>query len=321
MTRFDAILRTKPTVVGQEECVAMRTVPAGQRLRAVGLLENEDGDLYYRIACNTGYGYLSANAVSVLRVNPEDVALYDAHIPTTVTNEKTAQLRGAVMAKYGQLASVEAVLTDSEGNAVKTETFELTGYRWDLSGLNSRLQLSALEPGTYLLQVSASVNAPVHQGQKILTQPGKIQLVNQPMQVGSDMWVGKAYPQASQTPDGWVLSNNRWYYYEDGAAVTGWITQYGSRYYLDETGAAAMGNATVDGKDLLFSQTGALITGFVTDSEGTRYWTDDGIMLTGWQTVDGDLYYFMKDGIMVTNKRLRKDGKLYTIDHTGKATR
>lgn len=323
VSRFPAVLRSQPAVVGQQGSQLLRNVSAGERLRAVGLLENGEGDLYYRVLTEDGYGFIAADAVTAVRVDPEDLSLKDPQIPQVVRNERSAGLKGTVVAMHGSIGAVEAVVTDSEGNAVRSVSVDTTGYRWDIARLNSQLQLHTLEPGVYYLALYAMSNAPVAQRQEVVTLSGRVQLWGQLVQVGGTLRSGKAYPikqkQVQQDMDRWVMLEDRWYYYKDGKPVTGWVSEYGAKYYLDENGAAVTGNVNVEGKHLYFSQTGALCTGWVVTEQSTTYRDSEGVAVTGWQSLDGALYYFDEDGVMVTGKRMKKDGVTYILGTDGKA--
>ncbi|WP_217269621.1 C40 family peptidase [Neobacillus endophyticus] len=63
------------------------------------------------------------------------------------------------------------------------------------------------------------------------------------------------------TTNGWVLSNDTWYYYKNGQKQTGWLNDNGTWYFLDS----------------------------------------DGKMLTGWVRSSSKWYYLYKDGSMAKN--------------------
>ena len=61
--RFDSMLRSQPCLVGENDCWSVRTLSAGEILRATATYENEDGDLFYCVEEAEEACYVSANAV------------------------------------------------------------------------------------------------------------------------------------------------------------------------------------------------------------------------------------------------------------------
>lgn len=61
--RFDSNLRSQPCLLGENYCERVRSLAAGETLRATGVYENEYGDLFYRVEEGNAVAYVSANAV------------------------------------------------------------------------------------------------------------------------------------------------------------------------------------------------------------------------------------------------------------------
>ena len=85
-----------------------------------------------------------------------------------------------------------------------------------------------------------------------------------------------------QTLNGWVGSDEKWYYYQNGTAVKGWHNDNGTWYYLNPT-------------------TGLMETGWVIDNSKRYYLNPNhggplGAMMTGTQTIDGQTYNFAASG-------------------------
>ena len=115
-------------------------------------------------------------------------------------------------------------------------------------------------------------------------------------------WVGSYYVGtdgrrlvSTVTPDGWIVDNNgvrkkkasgwvviqgNYYYYKNGAPLTGWRKINGKRYYFDSNGVR---------------QTGFLKLG------NDTYYLDEGVRQTGWVRIDGKRYYFKSNGKMAVN--------------------
>ena len=85
-----------------------------------------------------------------------------------------------------------------------------------------------------------------------------------------------------QTLNGWVGSDEKWYYYQNGKAVKGWYNDNGTWYYLNPT-------------------TGLMQTGWVIDNSKRYYLNPNhggplGAMMTGTQVIDGQTYNLAASG-------------------------
>lgn len=65
--RFESNLRSQPCLIGENDCQRVRTLAAGEILRATAVYESGDGDLFYQIEEADFVGYVSANAVFQLK--------------------------------------------------------------------------------------------------------------------------------------------------------------------------------------------------------------------------------------------------------------
>lgn len=93
---------------------------------------------------------------------------------------------------------------------------------------------------------------------------------------------GSSNAGPGQTLNGWVGSNETWYYYKDGAAVKGWYNDGANWYYLNPV-------------------TGLMETGWIIDNSKRYYLNPNhggplGSMVTGTQTIDGQTYTFAASG-------------------------
>lgn len=75
--RFDSNLRSQPCLIGENDCLRIRNLQAGEVLHTTGILENEYGDLFYRVEEGETVGYVSANAVFEQNVAPEGWFIQD----------------------------------------------------------------------------------------------------------------------------------------------------------------------------------------------------------------------------------------------------
>lgn len=84
------------------------------------------------------------------------------------------------------------------------------------------------------------------------------------------------------TLNGWIGSDEKWYFYQNGTAVKGWYNDNGTWYYLNPV-------------------TGLMQTGWVIDNSKRYYLNPNhggplGAMLTGTHVIDGQTYNFAASG-------------------------
>lgn len=182
--RFDTQLRSQPCLVGQNDCVSLRAVTAGERLRATAILTDRLGQQFYRIGEGDTTGYIAAGAVCALDANPEDLVLEDLHVPESLPGKADSGISGAVVAQNGAVGAVEAMVLDSNGEPVLRERVEASGYRWDMSGLNASLCFDLLEPGIYTVEIYGESVAPVLVGGQMESRYGRIRLWEQKLLIG-----------------------------------------------------------------------------------------------------------------------------------------
>ena len=315
--RFETTLRSQPSLIGEHDCVRLRTIAPGERLYATGILVDEQEDMYYCIEENGRTGYVAVSALCPAQVNAEDLVLQQAVIPAAMEAGTAVSLEGAVAAVRGGVDAVELVITDSQGNNVQSQWSDATGYRWELSSLNEGLSQLKLEQVTYLVELYADSAQPVAVGQDIGACGARVKVSQQTLQVGGEV---TALPEIVSTDDGWVQKNGTWYYYENGDVCTGWVTCCGVDYYLNENGAVTTGWAEVDGARRYFSETGAMCTGWLTVDGVTTYRLGDGTAAVGWQNVGTGLYCFADDGSLITGGERANGETVYVLAQDGRAT-
>lgn len=280
--RFESVLRSQPCLVGQNDCLGLRTIAPGERLRATALLENEHGDLYYRVEDNVGVGYVAAGAASVVRLNAEDLFAENVTIPQVLQPGQKLAVDGTVSAVNSTVAAVEIVVTDTLGNIVLRERQTVDAVSCQLSRLGQRLCFDLLDEGFYQVEVYGEAACAVTLGPEPECRYGRIRLWGQVVQVGGMLRIAKAQPvmqeAGQQAHDGWFWENGSWYRYENDAPCTGWVNYCGVDYYLDENGRAVTGWQEIDGCTRYFSATGAMVTGNL--------------------VLDGERYYFDENGIL-----------------------
>lgn len=319
-TRFGSNLRSQPCLLGENDSIRLRSLMAGEMLHATAVCRNTRGELYYRIDDGEQTGYVIANAVSVVRLNGEDLSLPDANIPQTAAQGEDFAIEGTVTAANSKVSTVEVVVTDAAGSVVMQEQLQIDGYRCDLGDLNEMLSFDRLDPGAYQISVYGKAACVVVKGTGLVTRRARVRLYEQPLQVGNStgaepVFRGKTGP----VYDGWFWKNGTWYCYEDGSPCAGWTRYLGVNYYLNGDGSVTTGWAEVDGSVRFFSATGAMCTGWLTAGEGVYYLLPDGVKATGWQDIDRKRYYFGEDGNLATEGTVMDSGILYEIQTDGSA--
>ena len=103
--------------------------------------------------------------------------------------------------------------------------------------------------------------------------------------------------QSSADLVGWFQTNNLWYYYQNGAAVTGWKLIGGVWYYFDEDGIMQTGEQMIDDVWYYLKPSGAMHTGWLQDGYVWYYYNASGARVTGIVTIGGHQHMFDKYGI------------------------
>lgn len=123
--------------------------------------------------------------------------------------------------------------------------------------------------------------------------------------------------QVQTIEDGWRQEGDRWFYYQDGTALTGWLEMWSTWYYFDETGAMVTGWRTIDGLEYYFYPSGAMATEWVTLDTGTYYFGLNGYLRKGWLFLEGCWYWLGEWGAMTTGwAQIGQD--TYHFEPTGK---
>ncbi len=124
--------------------------------------------------------------------------------------------------------------------------------------------------------------------------------------------------------DGWVKTDNKWYYYVDNVPVTGFQTIAGQIYCFKADGVMKTGWVKKDQKWYYFKSSGVMAKGWLKIKK-TWYFLDlkSCEMVTGWQTIGRERYYFDANGVWIENPKVddpevaknwtKKNGKWYYI--------
>ena len=122
------------------------------------------------------------------------------------------------------------------------------------------------------------------------------------------------YIKNGKACDGWIQTEQGWYYFDNYKMVTGW-KQFGNIwYFFDQTstksrGVMKTGWEKIGSYSYYFAPSGAMKTGWLNDKGKWYYFSTSGVMRTGWFKDGNNWYFFQKDGSMKTGWYM--DGKLY----------
>ena len=151
---------------------------------------------------------------------------------------------------------------------------------------------------TLALGITALADEPVE-------EPAAPAALDEPEAIADDVTdaPGDVAPAPEEVPapvptgvDGWSWQNGHWYWFEKGAAKTGWVKTGGKWYYMDP-------------------KTAQMVTGTFMDTDGYCYHCDgDGVMCTGWILLpDGDYLYANGSGVLQRGW-VKSGGKWYYMD-------
>lgn len=299
-TRFDSTLRSMPCLVGQNGCEALRSLKAGERLHATAVYKNSRDELYYRVQDGEMAGYVSAGAVSIARVNGEDLKVEDQQdIPTNIGQGRRLSIGGRIVAQNAQIGNVLLKVTDAAGVTYLQATADVNAETFDLQQLNTQLGVGALPEGAYTLALQVESIHTAVSGKQLRSRYISVDLLQSPLLVGNVTVAGQSRANPIPTREGWFWDGQTWYCYENGQPKVGWQEMLGVRYYLKEDGSVTTGWAEVDGVMRYFSATGAMCFGWLHTEAGTYYLLPDGRPATGTRQFRGQEYTFDETGLLV----------------------
>ena len=130
--------------------------------------------------------------------------------------------------------------------------------------------------------------------------------------------VTATFKKSAAPKEGWVESGGKYYFYENGKLVKGWLKDGNNWYYLDPvTGEMLTGWQKVSGAWFyLKPSTGAMVTGWLKLGGTWYYMNGSGVMVTGWRYINGVWYYFNTSGAMKTGW-LHDGDKWYYLNDSG----
>ncbi len=300
----------------------LRILTPGERLHATGIYVNPDGEIFYQVDdCGT-VSFVSAQDVKPAQFTTEDVAVSDLEIPQLVEQGKDILLSGSITSDLHELVGLSVEIINDQGEKVYTYQLDKRGYMIDLGSkqINAQVDIRSLKEGVYLFNVyCATPNYYVAEGQ-VIGQVETVLVDSQVMTVGGDEPGIYPLDQEVQTQlpqDGWHYQDGKWFYYENGAARTGWVCDNGIDYYLQEDGSAATGWLEVNGKLRYFSTTGAMRTGWLNTEEGTFYMLINGEAAKGLRQIGMSLYCFDSEGQLMKNCYVTEGDSGFYVNSSG----
>lgn len=278
--RFEATIRTQPCVIGEKRCQLIRTVRAGERLRASGVFRGDRG-MFYRVETEDGYGFIPAVSVFVEDLNHEDITIEGVQLPKSMQPGTTPQVGGTVTTRLTELVSMELSIYNEDGRRVARNRMVCQDNKATIQKLVRNGVLEKLKDGAYRVEIVADHNYYLAQELDMVFHRETVTVYEDMLVVGAtEGKVSYLLPQPKNHPeDGWFRQDGKWYFYEDGAPRQGWLSVMDTMYYLDETGAA----------------------------------------VTGWQFIGNNMRYFDPEGAMRTNEKRTNGKNIYEIDENGVA--
>lgn len=318
----EVTLRSLPKAEDAEE---LRTVPAGERLRAVSICKDSEGAMFYQILDEGVICYLSADLAEPVWDAYNDLTVTDVELPEYVNPGDDFRLSGMIRSQYNKIDQFVVQITDENGQVVINCEVDKNGNMVDLGTrlINGKVDISQLPEGNYTYSLYCDMlNHTILNG-TVVGQVQRVCAASSDFTVGnlSDQKKAKTVEATSEVEkDGWQYEAGYWYYYENNTPRTGWFCDGGVDYYLLSNGAAATGWEMINGQYRYFSETGAMRTGWVENNGGSYYMLSNGAPAKGMKKIDGMLYYFSESGLLVTDATVSYNGQAYALDGSGIAT-
>lgn len=284
----------------------IRTVPAGERLYANALCQNDLGEQYYRIVEAGGEYFISAEYTEPIWFTDDGLTVSDIALPEQLKAGSGFRVSGTIRSERSRISGVLIEVTNEMGQVVTGCEIEKSSYMVDLNSdsVNTRVDIRNLPEGNYTYRIYCDVSNCYSAEGRIVENTQRITVATK------NFTIGQADPKAVETmlstqrrtsKNGWRYEDNKWFYYEDDVCRTGWFCYEGVDYYLQEDGSAATGWQEINGKMRYFSQTGAMRIGWLNTPEGTYYMLSNGAPAVGAVQIDNQQYLFNEQGILMTD--------------------
>lgn len=180
--RFSASLRSQPALEGKRGCEIQGTVAPGERFRATAIF-NDGRSQYYQVETEAGIGFVSCNAMHLLKVNEAGVVLTEETFSNTLKAGKTGSFSGTVTDTVGQIDYIEVCITNSADQPVRWEMVEVGQENAQLSRLRGELFFDLLEADKYRVDIYVIRGCPAVSRGSEGYQSARILLKSYPLQV------------------------------------------------------------------------------------------------------------------------------------------
>lgn len=285
----------------------IRTVPAGERLYANALCQNDMGELYYRVVENGKEYFISAESTQPVWFTDDGLSVTDISLPEQLKEGKGFRVSGTIRSNRSRISGVVIEVINAEGQAVAGCEIEKSSYMVDLGtdSVNTRVDIRNLPAGSYTYRIYCDVSNCYSQDGRVVENTHRIAVASSPFTIGrveAQTVEAVSVSQARASKNGWRYEDGKWYFYENNTCRTGWFCYEGVDYYLLQDGAAATGWQEINGKNRYFSETGAMRIGWLTTEEGTYYMLSNGAPAVGEMELDAVQYTFGEDGKLLTNE-------------------
>lgn len=316
-----AALMTMPDFDTAEE---VRMIPAGERLYATALCQNDEGVLFYRVEENGQDFFVTANLMKPVWFVYDRFTTTDLNLPVHMDEGERLRLSGVIRSPHS-IYNTAVEITDENGNVVlRSEVLTQSNFV-NLSDI-TLADAASLRKGNYTVSLYCDITNQYAAGGTVEKNMKRMLVASRSFTVGDAVPTAMSKraivaQSAVETPsNGWQYTDGGWYYYENNQVRTGWFCYDGVDYYLLEDGRAATGWQNINGKNRWFSETGAMRTGWLHTEEGCYYMLSNGIAATGLTAVEEILYVFDENGKMLTDTTVEVNGASYLLDSCGIAT-
>jgi glucan-binding YG repeat protein len=220
--------------------------------------------------------------------------------------------------------TVTATYKDAQEAAADIISFTIRGAAGVISGTNIRVTVPA---GTDVTALAPTII--VSEGASVSPASGVARDFTAPVTytVTAENGGAKTYTVtvafANDDPgiSGWVEDSGAWYFYESGAAQTGWLYWERNWYLLDGAdGHMLTGWEYVGGYWYYLAGSGKMKVGWLYDAsyEAWFYLKGNGAMAAAeWVRDSGSWYYLIGNGEMATDAWVRNNGAWYYLKENG----
>lgn len=291
----DTVIRSQPCTAEIDESSELLAAAAeGDKLTVVALLENTEGEFWYRLAGEEA-AYVPAEALQVSRFLYEDVTLEEVSAPSVLRQGRSFNIQGRINTESNELYTVRSQVFSLDAETKEqvfttADVVENTHYELKNSDISRDLAFRELDAGSYRFELAAVIGSHYYDG-GVQVQWETVSLWNSDFRVTEEK--SEAY-QITFQPNGGTADLNQI------SVVAG--EAVGTLPGAQKTGEVFLGWYTEDGtrvgEDFCPLDDVTLTARFNTPREleaaADKFWYvyADGITAIGCAQIDGVLYYY-----------------------------